>query len=230
MGRVVQRWLYRFGTAGAPAPSPAASNRAVFEKPNGSRIRMVVGHGEGHFSRRHDDRLDQLGAGPPLILVSGGLLTVRSTQPSRTALAAHFTVLNYDRPGRGDSTDALPFALEREVEDLDVLLAAAGGSATVVGLSSGAALAAEAALRGLPIDTLVIGEPLFSINADGQRRYEEYADRLRAPLADGRKADALAHFMRFVGLPDDMIDGMRRCHTGSSASAWLRRWRTTPRR
>ena len=118
-------------------------------------------------------------------------------------------MLNYDRRGRGDSTDTLPFALEREVEDLDVLLAAAGGSATVVGLSSGAALAAEAALRGLPIDTLVMWEPPFSVDADGQRRFEEYADRLRAALADGRKADALAHFMRFVGLPDDMIDGMR---------------------
>ena len=136
-------------------------------------------------------------------------MTVRSTQPSRLRSPRDFTVLNYDRRGRGDSTDTLPFALEREVEDLDVLLAAAGGSATVVGLSSGAALAAEAALRGVPIDTLVMWEPPFSVDADGQRRFEEYADRLRAALADGRKADALAHFMRFVGLPDDMIDGMR---------------------
>ena len=152
---------------------------------------------------------DQLGAGPPLILVSGASVDRSIDAALATALAAHFTVLNYDRRGRGDSTDTLPFALEREVEDLDVLLAAAGGSATVVGLSSGAALAAEAALRGLPIDTLVMWEPPFSVDADGQRRFEEYADRLRAALADGRKADALAHFMRFVGLPDDMIDGMR---------------------
>ena len=56
-------------------------------------------------------------------------------------------MLNYDRRGRGDSDDTLPFAVEREVEDLDVMLAAAGGSATVVGLSSGAALAAEAAVQ-----------------------------------------------------------------------------------
>ena len=68
-----------------------------------------------------------------------------------------------------------------------MLLAAAGGSATVVGLSSGAALAAEAALRGVPIDTLVMWEPPFSVDADGQRRFKEYADRLRAALADGRQ-------------------------------------------
>ena len=152
---------------------------------------------------------DQLGAGPPVILVSGASVDRSIDAPLAAALAAHFTVLNYDRRGRGDSDDTLPFALEREVEDLDVLIAAAGGSATVLGLSSGAALAAEAALRGLPIDALVMWEPPFSVDADGKQRFKEYADDLHAALADGRRGDALAHFMRFVGLPEDMIGGMR---------------------
>ena len=65
--------------------------------------------------------------------------------PIAAELARHFTVLNYDRRGRGDSGDTLPFAVDREIEDIDAL-AAAGGSATVVGLLSGAALAAEAAV------------------------------------------------------------------------------------
>ena len=152
---------------------------------------------------------DQLGAGPPLILVAGASCDRSIDAPLAAALAGQFTVLNYDRRGRGDSDDTLPFALEREVEDIDVLLAAAGGSATVVGLSSGAALAADAAIRGLPIDTLVMWEPPFSVAVDGQRRFKEYTEELNVALAEGRRGDALAQFMRFVGLPEDMIGGMR---------------------
>jgi pimeloyl-ACP methyl ester carboxylesterase len=152
---------------------------------------------------------DQLGQGPPLVLVAGASCDRSIDAPLAAALAAHFTVLNYDRRGRGDSDDTLPFAVEREVEDIDVMLAAAGGSATVVGLSSGAALAAEAAVDGLPIDTLVLWEPPFSVDPDGVRRAKEYATELDELLAADRRGDALAHFMRHVGLPDDMIAGMR---------------------
>ena len=152
---------------------------------------------------------DQLGEGPPLVVVAGASCDRSIDARLATVLAEDFTVLNYDRRGRGDSGDTLPFAVEREVEDIDVMLAAAGGSATVVGLSSGAALAAEAAADGLPIDTLVMWEPPFSVDADRARRAKEYADELDKLLAGDRRGDALAHFMRFVGLPEDMIAGMR---------------------
>jgi pimeloyl-ACP methyl ester carboxylesterase len=66
------------------------------------------------------------------------------------ALAPHFTVLNYDRRGRGDSGDTAPYAVEREIDDLGALITAAGGSA-VFGYSSGATLALKAAASGLPI-------------------------------------------------------------------------------
>ena len=152
---------------------------------------------------------DQLGEGPPLVLVAGASCDRSVDAPLAAALARKFTVLNYDRRGRGDSGDTLPFAVEREVEDIDVMLSAAGGSATLLGLSSGAALAAEAALTGLPIDTLVLWEPPFTVDPDGVRRAKEYADELAQLLAADRRGDALAHFMRYVGLPEDMIAGMR---------------------
>jgi pimeloyl-ACP methyl ester carboxylesterase len=153
---------------------------------------------------------DQVGEGPPLILVAGASCDRAIDASIADGLARHFTVLNYDRRGRGDSGDTLPFAVEREVEDLDVLLAAAGGTATVVGLSSGAALAAEATASGLPIDALILWEPPFSVDADGVRRAVEYTDKLTELLAEDRRGDALAHFMRHVGLSDEMIAGMRR--------------------
>jgi pimeloyl-ACP methyl ester carboxylesterase len=152
---------------------------------------------------------DQLGEGPPLVLVAGASCDRAIDAPIAEALAAHFTVLNYDRRGRGDSEDTLPFALERELEDIDVLLAAAGGSGTVLGLSSGAALAAEAAAAGLPVDALVMWEPPFSVDDDGVRAARAYSTELAALLAEDRRGDALALFMRRVGLPEEMIAGMR---------------------
>ncbi len=152
---------------------------------------------------------DQLGAGTPLVLVAGASCDRAVDAAIAAALAADFTVLNYDRRGRGDSTDTLPYAVERELEDLEVLIAAAGGTATLVGLSSGGALAARAAADGLPVSRLVMWETPFRLDPEGQLAAKEYTARLTDLLAEDRRGDALALFMGMVGLPAEMIDGMR---------------------
>jgi hypothetical protein len=152
---------------------------------------------------------DQLGGGPPLIMVGGAACDRGIGAAVAQALAEYFTVLNYDRRGRGDSGDTQPYAVAREVEDIAALLDAAGGSATVLGLSSGAALAAEAVASGLPVDRLIMWEPPFSLDPDGPRRAREYTDRLADLLAAGDRGGALAHFMRQVGIPEQAIAGMR---------------------
>src|SRR5258708_11526429 len=95
---------------------------------------------------------DQSGEGPAVILV-GGAFQHRAIDPKTTKLTAllaqHFTVFHYDRRGRGDSGDTLPYAIEREIEDLEALIKEAAGSACVFGMSSGAVLTLHAAARGL---------------------------------------------------------------------------------
>ena len=101
---------------------------------------------------------DRSGEGPPLILVDGALCS-RALGPMpklATQLAGRFTVFHYDRRGRGDSSDAMPYAVEREIEDIEALIGVAGGPVYLYGVSSGAALALEAANRGLPIDKVVV--------------------------------------------------------------------------
>src|SRR5919198_1265879 len=88
---------------------------------------------------------DRLGDGPPVILVCGGSVDRMANAPLAALLAEHFTVFNYDRRGRGDSGDTAPYAIEREIEDIDAVIGAAGGSACLYGSSSGAALALKAA-------------------------------------------------------------------------------------
>lgn len=153
---------------------------------------------------------DQLGEGRPIILVSGAACDRSIGTPIAQALAPHFTVLNYDRRGRGDSDDTPPYAVAREIEDIAALVDAAGGSATVLGLSSGAVLAAEATASGLGIERLIMWEPPFSTDPDAPRRAKAYAEKLDELLAAGRRGDALAHFMRFVGLPEQAIAQTRR--------------------
>src|SRR5436305_5779204 len=111
---------------------------------------------------------DQLGKGPALILVGGAL--EQRAMDSETAqlaplLAQHFTVFHYDRRGRGDSGDTPPYAVEREVEDIEALITEAGGTAFVFGHSSGAILALEAARLLAPsITKLAVYEPPFLVD------------------------------------------------------------------
>src|SRR5215217_5028963 len=70
---------------------------------------------------------DRLGDGPPVIVVGGQLCDRAVTHPTAEELASHFTVINYDRRGRGDSGDTAPYAIEREIEDMGALIAEAGG-------------------------------------------------------------------------------------------------------
>ncbi|NEE00424.1 alpha/beta fold hydrolase [Phytoactinopolyspora halotolerans] len=153
---------------------------------------------------------DQLGQGPPIILVAGASCARAVGVPIAEALTPHMTVLNYDRRGRGDSSDTHPYAVAREVEDIQVLIDAAGGAASLLGLSSGAVLAAEAAAHGLPVESLIMWEPPFSIDAEAAQRSRAYARRLSELLDGGRRDEALTLFMRQVGMPEEMIEGARR--------------------
>jgi pimeloyl-ACP methyl ester carboxylesterase len=154
---------------------------------------------------------DRLGAGKPLILVSGASVHRRADAHIAEALAETFTVYNYDRRGRGDSTDTQPFAVDREIEDIGALLDAASherGGAALVGLSSGAVLAARAA-AALPVSALVMWEPPFMTDDAGRARAEDYTRDLNAKLDAGDRDGALETFMRYVGVPDEAIAGAR---------------------
>jgi pimeloyl-ACP methyl ester carboxylesterase len=153
---------------------------------------------------------DQVGDGPSIILV-GGAMSTRSASVSLAALLApHFTVFAYDRRGRGDSGDTAPYAVEREVDDLDALISEAGGSAFVFGHSSGAALALEAAARGLAITKLALYEPPFIVDDSRPPLPGDYVTQLTELIASGRRGDAVAFFMTTgVGLPVEAVAQMR---------------------
>jgi pimeloyl-ACP methyl ester carboxylesterase len=152
---------------------------------------------------------DRLGAGAPVVLVSGASTARAIHARLAELLAADFAVLNYDRRGRGNSGDTPPYAVEREIEDLHAVIGAAGGAAAVFGNSSGAVLALRAAAAGVPITRLALWEPPFMTDPDAPRRQQDYVAQLTGLLDEGRRGDAMALFMQSIGLPEQMIAGMR---------------------
>jgi pimeloyl-ACP methyl ester carboxylesterase len=148
---------------------------------------------------------ERSGGGPAVILVGGAFVDRQENAPLAAELAARFTVYNYDRRGRGDSGDTLPYALERELEDLDALVAVAGGSAHLYGVSSGGALVLEAAAAGTAADRLAVYEVPYNMADDGRQRHQEYVEQLEGFLAEGRRGDAAALFMRLAGASEEMV-------------------------
>ena len=128
---------------------------------------------------------DRKGTGPAVILVGGTLDDGAENAPLARLLANHFTVYNYSRRGRGASGNTPPYAVAREVEDLDALIATAGGSAHVYGASSGGALALEAAAAGSAIDKIAVWDVPYVIGDDLWPRFNQYlADTHEAYKAD----------------------------------------------
>jgi pimeloyl-ACP methyl ester carboxylesterase len=152
------------------------------------------------------------GQGPAVLLVDGALC-YQSFGPMTdlaSLLRPHFTVYTYDRRGRGGSGDTRPYAVKREVEDIDALIHAAGGSAFVFGTSSGACLALEAAIAlGQKVRKLAMYEPPYQSGEDARQAWRDYLIQLGECLTTGRRGEAVVLFMQFVGTPAEQVEGMR---------------------
>jgi pimeloyl-ACP methyl ester carboxylesterase len=152
---------------------------------------------------------ERRGTGPAAILVGGGLDDGSENVPLVPELAQHFTVYNYARRGRGASGDTPPYALEREIEDIDALIAEAGGSAHLFGASSGGALALEAAAAGLTIDRIAVYEVPYMTADRMSQQYLEYVEELGHVLGNGLRGDAIDLFMRLAGSSEEDIVGAK---------------------
>jgi pimeloyl-ACP methyl ester carboxylesterase len=157
---------------------------------------------------------DQSGQGPAIIVVDGALQYRAFDQGMgqlAELLAPDFSVIHYDRRGRGESTDRQPYAVEREIEDIEALIDEAGGSAYLYGISSGAALAMEAAIK-LPgkVRKLAMYEAPYNSEAAARQASRDYTEKLNELIAEGRRGDAVGLFMMLVGIPADQVSEMHK--------------------
>jgi pimeloyl-ACP methyl ester carboxylesterase len=148
------------------------------------------------------------GTGPAVVLIdaASGYRDFNSLRPLADLLAKEgFTTYTYDRRGRGQSTDAAEYAVEREIEDVAAVIAEAGGQAFVYGWSSGALLAMRAAAAGLPITKLALFEPPYGSN---EAHDEETLAKLKALVAEDRRGEVVDLFNTAIGVPAEILEQM----------------------
>ncbi|ALU95981.1 hydrolase [Streptomyces globisporus C-1027] len=153
---------------------------------------------------------ERSGSGPAVVLVASALADRSDTAKLAALLAEDFTVVNYDRRGRGASGDADTYAVAREVEDIAALVDQVGGSASLFGSSSGAVLALRAAVAGVKVDRLALYEPPF-VTAEGDAGPPvDLAEQITVRLAENRDGDAVRYFMTKVqGMPGIAVSFMK---------------------
>ncbi len=129
------------------------------------------------------------GEGLPIIFVFGAFNDHNRAVPLASALQQRFTTYVYDRRGRGSSGDDLPYAVQREIEDIDALIREAGGSALVFGHSSGATLALHAAASGSNITEMVLYEPPFVVDGSRPKPPSDLAEQVARLVSSDRRGD-----------------------------------------
>lgn len=165
---------------------------------------------------------EEHGTGPALVIVAGALADRHVAAPPLLVelLARDLTVYNYDRRGKGDSGDMRPYAVEREIEDIEAVIDAAGGEASLYGHSSGGALALLAAARlGTKVRRLALYEVPYNQDPKGKAAWKDYVSRLATFLAEGRNGDAVALFLQIMGMSTEQIAGMRRAQSWPAMEA-----------
>lgn len=152
---------------------------------------------------------DRVGEGPPLVIVGGAWNTRLSGTELAELLADSFTVFTYDRRGRGDSGDTPPYAVEREIEDLEAVIATAGGSAALFGHSSGGALALETTARSVAVSKLAVYEVPYIVDDSRPPLVADYIEHLDELVATGRRDEVIPYFMtEAVGMPAEIVEQM----------------------
>jgi pimeloyl-ACP methyl ester carboxylesterase len=153
---------------------------------------------------------ERRGEGLPIIFVVGAFNDHNRAVPLASALQQRFTTYVYDRRGRGSSGDNQPYAVQREIEDIDALVREAGGSALVFGHSSGATLALHAAASGSNINEMVLYEPPFDVDGSRPKPPADLAEQIAQLVSSDRRGDAVELFQtKGIGLPKEVVLQLR---------------------
>ena len=165
------------------------------------------------------------GDGRAALIVLGALNSRQSGTKLTKLLASKFKAVSYDRRGRGDSADSASYAPEREVEDIAALIEAVGGPICLYGHSSGAALAMAAAVKlRKQVTRLAMYEAPYALDGTARKAAQEYHVALKQALSAGHNGDAVALFVRSVGVSDQQIQAMRHMPMWKGLQKLAQRW------
>lgn len=177
-------------------------SKSVFEKGKvSSRDSTIIGY-------------EKSGGGPLIILIDGAMAhrAYRGSRLLASELSNAFTVLTYDRRGRGQSTDTQPYAIEREIEDIETLIDKIGLPANLYGFSSGAVLALRAAATlNSKVSKVVAFEPPFNgdDSIEAKQEFLQYAEKMQCLINDKNMTEAVSYFLKDM-VPGEVLDQMKK--------------------
>ncbi|WP_227379800.1 alpha/beta fold hydrolase [Haladaptatus halobius] len=156
---------------------------------------------------------EKTGQGPAVFLVDGALAYRGNfgLGSLAAALSSDFTAYTYDRRGRGKSTDTVPYAIKREIEDIDALIDEAGGLAYLYGISSGAVLALKAASQLEPekVTKLALNQPPVEVGEEAEQQFSEFRQEMDDLLKAGKRDEVIEFFLADM-VPPEMLEDMKR--------------------
>ena len=215
------RWFSRrlFVTAGVAGAigAIASSGRRVVAQEENLKSKKVTSKDGTRIA------FDRAGDGPALILVGGALSERSAWAPLAKLLAPRFSVISYDRRGKGDSEDTQPYSVAREIEDIETLINEAGGKVFVHGQSSGAALALQATAKfPAKVQKLSLYEPPFITDDSRPPPPENFMKHINELIAANRRGEAVEYWMTDVVLaPAEAVAQMKSAPTWPALEAMV---------
>jgi hypothetical protein len=143
---------------------------------------------------------DPSGEGPLVILV-GGAGHYRAIGAASARLAAHVTVVRYDRGGRGTSGDTAPSAAGRAVEQLEALIGGAASMVLVLGVWPGGVLAGRRGDAMAPFMAGAAGLPSQAGRNVFRREGEYWTVCYQGSVVRVKDAKGLHHLARLLAHP-----------------------------
>ncbi|WP_181781440.1 alpha/beta fold hydrolase [Pseudonocardia pini] len=153
----------------------------------------------------------QTGTGPAIIVISNVAEDHTGVAGLAAALSTDFTVITYDRRGRGASGDPQPYDPAREIDDIAALIDLAGGTAALTSGSGGCALTLDAASALADrVTGLYLYEPPFIVSDARPPAPADYLHHQTALIAAGKRSEAVEYFMtEMIRVPTEYLPMMR---------------------
>jgi pimeloyl-ACP methyl ester carboxylesterase len=148
----------------------------------------------------------QLGHGPGVVMLHGAMESAHSHMQLAEGLADAFTVYLPERRGHHQNGSGKNYGIQKEVEDLDALLAKTG-THNVFGVSAGGLICLQAALTLPAIHKAALYEPALIVNGSASTAFLPRYDR---EIAQGKVAAALITGMKGAQLGPPIFNVMPR--------------------
>lgn len=176
-----------------------------------------------HFNSKDGTQIvyEKSGNGKPLIIIGGSLADHQMYVPLAAELSKKLTIFNYDRRNRGKNGISSNHTIEKELQDLEVLISLCNDVPILYGHSAGAALAIRAVSAGFAIDKLIVSDLPFTPATENSKyeaeKFLQERNTIVELLNHNDKVSAVKFFLKDFGMNEKELDEFVSSENGKQA-------------